>query len=136
MALTSLELFHVAVPLKKAIKHASHERTVSDNLIVRATLRDGRAGYGEGVPRDYVTGETIESTFATLGALDLPRQLGRPGSYAEVVRALEALTIPETEAEPRGMAVAGAPIRSGTKRNIPVHERNIAEHRGSARDPR
>lgn len=104
MTLRALELIHVAVPLKKPIRHASHERTVSDNLIVRATLASGQVGHGEGVPRDYVTGETIESTFAALAKFDGARHLGDPVDYGQVVRRLEALTLPETEADPRGMA--------------------------------
>jgi muconate cycloisomerase len=104
MRLRALTLIHVAVPLRTAIKHASQERTVSDNLIVRATLANGQLGHGEGVPRPYVTGETIESTFATLASLDVGRHLGDPSDYAEVVRALADLRLPETEADPRGMA--------------------------------
>ena len=102
MTLRSIELFHVAVPLKKPIKHASHERTTSDNLVVRATLDDG-SGYGEGVPRPYVTGETIDTTFAALAGSTRPAPRHAP-DFAEVVRRLEALTLPETEADPRGMA--------------------------------
>lgn len=104
VGIRSIELDHVAVPLKKPIRHASHERTTSDSLVVRVTLDDGRVGFGEGVPRPYVTGETIGSTFATLAGLDLARQMGRPRDFAEVVRRLEALSLPETEADPRGMA--------------------------------
>src|SRR4051794_627074 len=103
MSVRSIDLFHVAVPLKRKISHASHQRVTSDNLIVRVTLDDGQVGYGEGVPRAYVTGETMESTFAMLGSLDLARHFGRPRDYAEVVRGLENLTLPETEADPRGM---------------------------------
>jgi L-Ala-D/L-Glu epimerase / N-acetyl-D-glutamate racemase len=104
MSLRTLELFHVAVPLKKAIRHASHARSTSDNLIVRATLSDGLEGYGEGVPRPYVTGETIESTFETITRFDWARHWGAPRDYAEVVARLEALVLPETAADPRGMA--------------------------------
>jgi muconate cycloisomerase len=104
MSLKSIALYHVAVPLKRAIRHASHERSTSDNLVVRVTLDDGHVGYGEGVPRPYVTGETIESTFATLASIDLARAVGRPESFAEVVRRLDALTIAETANDPRGMA--------------------------------
>src|SRR5947209_109268 len=57
----SIDLHHVRVPLKKPIKHASFERADSDNLVVRVTLADGTQGFGEGVPRSYVTGETIDS---------------------------------------------------------------------------
>ena len=55
MNLVSIDLYHIAVPLKKAIRHASHARETSDSLVVRATLDDGTTGYGEGVPRPHRT---------------------------------------------------------------------------------
>ena len=66
MSISKLTLYKVAVPLKRVIRHASFARSESENLIVKVTLADGTSGYGEGVPRSYVTGETIESTFADL----------------------------------------------------------------------
>ncbi len=104
MTISSLKLFRVAVPLKKVVRHASFERSVSENLVARVTLDDGTTGFGEGVPRPYVTGETLESTFATLEAGDWARVIGRPADYGQLVARLAALTIPETEADPRGMA--------------------------------
>ena len=104
MSVRRLELFHVALPLKTKIRHASHERTSSDNLVVRLTLDDGSVGHGEGVPRPYVTGETIESTFHTLGSFDFARHFARPQSFPEVVRRLEALELPEAADDPRGMS--------------------------------
>jgi muconate cycloisomerase len=103
MGLRSIDIYHIAVPLRKAIKHASHERVTSDSLVVRATLEEGCTGFGEGVPRPYVTGETIETAFDTLGKLDVARHVGQPRDYAEVVRRLDSLRLPETEADPRGM---------------------------------
>ncbi len=104
MSLRSVELFHVAVPLRKAIRHASHARTESDNLVVRVTLDDGTQGYGEGVPRSYVTGETIETCFETLSAFDPRPYLDNPSDYAALVRNLLSLTLPTIEADPRRMA--------------------------------
>jgi L-Ala-D/L-Glu epimerase len=104
MPIKKIDLYHVAIPLKKTIRHASHERTTSESLVVRVTVDDGPVGFGEGVPRLYVTGETIETTFATLSGIDLARHFGTPGSFVDVVRRLETLTISETEADPRGMA--------------------------------
>ncbi len=100
----SIDLHHVLVPLRKPIRHASFERTESDNFVVRVTLADGTVGHGEGVPRPYVTGETIESVFASLERLDLPRLIGKPADYPDLVRSLAGLVLPETEADPRGMA--------------------------------
>src|SRR5262249_15925330 len=47
-----------------------------ENLIVRCTLVDGQAGFGEGVPRDYVTGETLDSTWAHLKSANWASLLG------------------------------------------------------------
>lgn len=104
MTISSLKLFRVAVPLKKVVRHASFERSVSENLVARVTLDDGTIGYGEGVPRPYVTGETIDSAFATLEAHDWARLVGRPADYRQLVDRLANLEIPETQADPRGMA--------------------------------
>ncbi|MDR3639255.1 MAG: enolase C-terminal domain-like protein, partial [Isosphaeraceae bacterium] len=103
MSIRQVTLFHVAVPLKKPIRHASHERTGSESLIVRVRLADGGEGYGESVPRSYVTGETIETTFASLFAVDVAGQIGAPGGYEDVVRRLDSLVLRETTADPRGM---------------------------------
>ena len=81
MTLSSLTLYKIAVPLKRVVRHASFARTESENLIVRVTLSDGTTGYGEGVPRSYVTGETIDSTFAISGqATGHAKSAGRPAS--------------------------------------------------------
>ncbi|MGO9598440.1 MAG: dipeptide epimerase [Isosphaeraceae bacterium] len=103
-----IALFRVAVPLKKEITHASHSRTESENLVVRVELASGQVGHGEGVPRSYVTGETIESAFAALQAHDWARIIGIPQDFAEVVHRLETLSLPEIDADPRGMAANAA----------------------------
>lgn len=104
VAIRKLEMLRIDVPLRKPIKHASHERTTSENLVVRVELESGHVGYGEGVPRSYVTGETIETTFKALEGVDWARTIGMPASFADVVRRLERLTLPEIESDPRGMA--------------------------------
>ena len=103
MKLRAIEILHVAVPLRKPIRHASHERTTSDSLVVRASLDNGTVGFGEGVPRSYVTGETIETGFAALERFDAGRVLRRASDYETVVQRLQGLVLPETAADPRGM---------------------------------
>ncbi len=75
MRIVELEARHIRVALRRKVTHASHTRTDTDNVVVRCKLSDGSTGYGEGVPRDYVTGETIESCLDLLKASDLGRQL-------------------------------------------------------------
>src|SRR5579875_2519591 len=100
-AVTRLDLFHVALPLRKKIRHASHEREASDNLVARVTLEDGSVGFGEGVPRPYVTGETIASAFDALASLDVAAQVGDPGDFAAAVDRIAALRVPSIEDDPR-----------------------------------
>ncbi|MEM1061708.1 MAG: dipeptide epimerase, partial [Planctomycetota bacterium] len=61
--LVALRAYHARVRLRRPIRHAGHARDANDTLLVRAELSDGSVGWGEGLPRDYVTGETIESTL-------------------------------------------------------------------------
>jgi muconate cycloisomerase len=101
---TRIELRCVAVPLRKKIKHASYTRTESENLVVRVELAGGAVGHGEGVPRPYVTGETVDSAFGMLSGPDWARLVGQPRDFAEAVRAVASLSLPEIENDPRGMA--------------------------------
>jgi muconate cycloisomerase len=88
-----LSAFSVRIPLKRPIRHASHSRNQTDNLIVRATLEDGTDGFGEGVPRDYVTGETIDTAIGVLKKTSLGDQLGACISFADAVRMAERLRL-------------------------------------------
>jgi L-alanine-DL-glutamate epimerase-like enolase superfamily enzyme len=90
---TQLSAFSVRIPLKRPIRHASHSRCDTNNLIVRATLEDGTQGFGEGVPRDYVTGETIESAIGVLQETPLGEQLGPCASFADAVHLAERLSL-------------------------------------------
>ena len=49
------------VPFKTVVRHASASHRRAQNLIVKVVGADGRIGWGEGCPRQYVTGETIDS---------------------------------------------------------------------------
>ena len=78
MRVVELTAFHVRIPLRKQIRHASHTRDANDTLIVRCRLDNGIEGWGEGLPRPYVTGESIDTAFGQLDATNLKRQLGEP----------------------------------------------------------
>jgi len=51
-------------PMRFNFKHASAQRSATQNVIVKLTDKDSCSGYGEGCPREYVTGET-SSTVTT-----------------------------------------------------------------------
>jgi L-Ala-D/L-Glu epimerase len=72
-----LELFAVDLPLRKAFKHAAAERSSSESLFLRCVTESGAVGFGESLPRAYVTGETRDGAFALLAEAVLPRLVGR-----------------------------------------------------------
>ncbi len=74
MKVVELTAYHAHIPLRKPIRHASHTREATENLIVRCVLEDGTEGFGEGVPREYVTGETIDSAISLLKQSQLEKQ--------------------------------------------------------------
>jgi muconate cycloisomerase len=92
----------VRIPLKKPIQHASHTRTETDNIVIRVTLADGTVGFGEGVPREYVTGETIDSAFALLKQCDLAVQLEACISFKSALASIEALRLAPIPDDDRG----------------------------------
>src|ERR671928_77795 len=75
MRVVELTAYHVRIPLVRPVRHASHTRDSTDNLVLRCVLDDRTEGFGEGVPREYVTGETIDSAVALLRRSDLAPQM-------------------------------------------------------------
>jgi len=49
--------------MRRRFRHAVAERAVASNVFCQVVLDEGTEGWGEGVPREYVTGETPESCF-------------------------------------------------------------------------
>jgi muconate cycloisomerase len=101
--IAELTAFHVRIPLRKPIRHASHRRTDTDNLLVRCVLEDKTEGWGEGVPRDYVTGETIDSALALLRRSDLAAQREDCADFAGATTFAERLRLADVAGDDRGI---------------------------------
>jgi muconate cycloisomerase len=56
-------------------------------------LEDGTEGFGEGVPREYVTGETIEQAIDLFGRSDLTAQLWDCRDFPQAVAVAEQLRL-------------------------------------------
>lgn len=72
-----IDVVTARLPFRFSFGHALAERRDSTNVYVRLLLDDGTVGYGEGVPREYVTGETVESAVTALCERQVPALLGR-----------------------------------------------------------
>jgi len=94
--------YHVQIPLKTKIQHASHTRRMTDSVVVRCILSDGTEGWGEGLPREYVTGETIDSAFDLLRATPLSTQLGAElDSLSAAIDVCETFALTRPHHDPR-----------------------------------
>jgi muconate cycloisomerase len=104
MQVVELEARHVRVALRRKVTHASHVRTDTDNVVVRCKLSDGSTGYGEGVPRDYVTGETIDFSLDLLKRSDLAKQLDADCTdFVQAVHLAEKLKLAPAPDDDRGI---------------------------------
>ena len=107
MKVVELTAYLVRIRLKKPIKHASHTRTETENIIVRCVLDDQTVGFGEGVPREYVTGETAESAMALLKRSDLGSQLSGCRDFSQSLAMIERVQmtpVPGDERQCQGNA--------------------------------
>ena len=93
MRVVELEARQVRIPLRRKVSHASHVRTDTDNVVVRCVLSDGTVGHGEGVPRDYVTGETIDFSLDLLKRSDLAKQLTACDDFLSALHMAERLRL-------------------------------------------
>ena len=74
---TELQLFAVDLPFKAAFRHAAASRTTSESLFLRVRLDSSTEGWGESLPRAYVSGEHREDAFALLRDVILPALVGQ-----------------------------------------------------------
>jgi muconate cycloisomerase len=88
MKIKGLRAFQIEIPFKFSFSHAHLKRRSSRNIIVETTLDSGVTGYGESLPRDYVTGETAERVLRVYEDLDLDELARDFSSYEEVVESL------------------------------------------------
>jgi L-Ala-D/L-Glu epimerase len=87
---TELQLFAVDLPFKTPFRHAAAARATSESLFLRVGLDSGVDGWGEALPRAYVSGESRKDAFALLRDSVLPALIGRTfRSLSEVVSFLE-----------------------------------------------
>lgn len=100
MRIVELICRHVLIPLKREVSHASFSRNSTDSLVVSCRLDDGTVGWGEGLPREYVTGESIETAFRQFQVHDWTA-VGEQDfqTPAELVRCSEALVFPPLDAQ-------------------------------------
>lgn len=72
MRIVSAHLYALRIPFKIPFSHKLMTRSYSDSIIVKLTADSGETGFGEGIPRPYVTGETVSSCLDHIRRVLLP----------------------------------------------------------------
>jgi L-alanine-DL-glutamate epimerase-like enolase superfamily enzyme len=87
-----VSVFPLSIPLRGRVAHAASQRDQADPVVVAVELTNGIVGYGETLPRPYVTQETVESVVHGIQATYIPVLIGfHPQSFPEALEAIEAL---------------------------------------------
>ncbi|HUX00009.1 MAG TPA: enolase C-terminal domain-like protein [Phycisphaerae bacterium] len=79
----SLEVWAYEIPMRVRFEHAAAGRDTSTGILARLELADGSVGWGEGIPRSYVTGETVASAVESIRSVYADR-LTRDAPLAEL----------------------------------------------------
>jgi L-alanine-DL-glutamate epimerase-like enolase superfamily enzyme len=77
MIVKKLDIWHLRLGFQSPIKHNLATHQGSDNLVLRVTTEDAVKGYGEGVPRGFVTGEVLDGSLSFLTEVLAPAVLSR-----------------------------------------------------------
>ena len=88
MRLKDFQIRIVEIPMKMSVEHTLAERRIARNVVVGVGDGEGRMGWGECCPREYVTGETVESAIEDLQTKILPTLVGCEFKSIEEVGAL------------------------------------------------
>ncbi|MDR1612665.1 MAG: hypothetical protein LBT97_07760, partial [Planctomycetota bacterium] len=58
--LSSLDVRCVVLPFRMRVSHSLASRDSAETLLVSVATPGGERGYGQALPRSYLTGETVE----------------------------------------------------------------------------
>jgi L-alanine-DL-glutamate epimerase-like enolase superfamily enzyme/pyrroloquinoline quinone (PQQ) biosynthesis protein C len=75
----SITVYRLRIPFHQSFRHALQSREESDAVVVKVTDAEGRSGFGESLPRSYVTGETTDAMVAHV------RERLAPAIFAETL---------------------------------------------------
>lgn len=72
MQIVSARLYELNIPFRNPFTHSLNKSASSSSVILKLITNSGESGFGECVPRPYVTGESISSCFEHIQNVFLP----------------------------------------------------------------
>jgi L-Ala-D/L-Glu epimerase len=69
LTVSTIRCFPIRFDFRMGVTHGLASRSYTENIYVQIESVNGHIGFGEGVPRSYVTGETTDSVIKALGIM-------------------------------------------------------------------
>ncbi|MCD4717615.1 MAG: hypothetical protein K8R45_12870 [Desulfobacterales bacterium] len=69
MRIHKISVHRISIPFNWQVSHNLYKGTETEAIVVVANDESGHTGYGEGTPRVFVTGETLNKTIETANSL-------------------------------------------------------------------
>ena len=69
MKLKKITIDNLKIPFSRKVEHRLHDRRETESIVLTVVDSEGMAGFGEGTPRPYVTGERLDHSLIAAHAL-------------------------------------------------------------------
>lgn len=98
--ITKVEIFKLVIPFSQPLKVAIGEISGAENVIVKIVTENGICGWGEASPCSFITGDTVETSYAMAQSL------------ARIIKGKDALAIEMRMKEINRFTVGEPSVRS------------------------
>ena len=121
MKIKQLEIFAIDLPLIEPFIVSYDTYPSMPSIIVKLTTECGLVGWGESVPDDHVTGETLEATYAVLKHRFAPKLIGQNPMEFEKIHELMDRLVKNAPAAKAAIDIACFDV-TGKKLGVPVYQ--------------
>ena len=121
MKIKQLEIFAIDLPLIEPFIVSYDTYPSMPSIIVKLTTACGLVGWGESVPDDHVTGETLEGTYAVLKHRLAPKLIGQNPMEFEKIHELMDRLVKNAPAAKAAIDIACFDV-TGKKLGVPVYQ--------------
>lgn len=116
---TSITVWRAFLSFRLSFRHNLAERAGTETLIVRITTSSGKTGYGQVLPRSYLTGETLDGAQQDIRERWWPQLRGARWTDGAEETILSKL-FNQADAEKRNAGYAGVDVAAGMAAGLPV----------------
>lgn len=121
MKIKKFEIFSIELPLIEPFIVSYDTYPTMPSIIVKLTTECGLVGWGESVPDEHVTGETLEGTFAVLEHRFVPKLIGQNPMEIEKLHTLLDSLVKDAPAAKAAIDIACHDV-TAKKLDVPVYQ--------------